>query len=122
MKTVLFAAAAVLALSAGTAFAGEGAGDPFPFRAPGVTTVTTGRAQLPGGLDDPFPFRADGTVMTQAVTSRTFPTNGAEGGIDSVNSLPAGSENGTAAYAQSQRVQQYLASRAARAPTQVAQR
>jgi hypothetical protein len=39
MKTILFAAAALFAVSAVPALAGEGNGDPFGLVAPGVTTT-----------------------------------------------------------------------------------
>ena len=110
MKFTLIVATAAIGLFAGSAFAGEGAGDPFPFRAAGVTTVTTGRAALPGGLDDPYPFRAN---SSPSISAQMLPTNGSEGGLETLNSLPKGAEIGTVAYAHQQSVRNYFQAQAA---------
>ena len=108
MNTKLIIAATVAALSlATTAFAAEGNGDPFPFRAPGVTNYTSnspdvGSAQLPS---------YQGGVVT-AWSQATLPENGQNGEVATANSLPAGAMDGTVAYAQGQRVQQYFAQQA----------
>ena len=112
MKFTLIVATTAIGLFAGSAFAGEGAGDPFPFRAPGVTTVTTGRAVLPSGLDDPYPFRANSTSDNSTMLA---PSNGSEGAVQSLNSLPVGAEVGTVGYAHQQNVRNYFQAQAARA-------
>ena len=114
MKIVIFAAVAGLGLAMGTAFAGEGAGDPFPFRAPGVVTFTKGMAVLPGVATDPFPFRANGTVTTTAMSEQTLPMNGSQDTVQTANSLPFGFENGTVAFARKESVEQYRAAQLAR--------
>ena len=122
MKIILFTAAAALSLSAASAIAGEGNGDPFPFRTPGVMTITTGRAILPGATDDPYPFKADGILITPAMANQVLPTNGSEGAVQSVNSMPLGAEVGTPSYAYNWSVQTYFAARDARAATRLAKR
>ena len=114
MKVTLVAVVTALSLTSGIALAGEGAGDPFPFRAPGVVTYTTGRAVLPNAATDPYPFKAEGTVMTPSMSQQVLPTNGSQGAVQSVNSLPVGFENGTGASAHRASVQQYFQAQAAR--------
>jgi hypothetical protein len=113
MKIVIIAAVAGFGLAIGTAFAGEGAGDPFPFRAPGVVTNTTGRAVLPGANTDPYPFRANGTTITTTMSEQITPTNGAEGTVQTANSLPLNFANGTVAYTQEASVERYRAAQLA---------
>ena len=62
MKVLLLAAAAALTLSTVSAFAGEGAGDPFGYHNPGITTSIGGMKQLPGVADNPYPFQAPAQV------------------------------------------------------------
>ena len=100
MKTTLLVATIALGLGAHAAFAAEGAGDPFPFRAPGVTHEMSGFKQAPGASDDPYPMKNPGHVVTQAENDALLPANGAEGMPQSVNSLPKGFANGMASYAQ----------------------
>ena len=121
MKLVVFAAIATLGLSAGSAYAAEGGGDPFPFRVPGVTTVTTGMAVPSGANDDPFPFRANGILITKAMSDRVLPTNGAEGSVQSANSIPPGANSGTGAYAENQTVQRYFQAQRTQAVARMAQ-
>jgi hypothetical protein len=100
MKSSLLVATIALALGAHAAYAGEGAGDPFPFRAPGVTTVMKGFKQAPGGLDEPYPMKIPGHVVTAAETDALAPSNGAEGTVQSLNSMPRGFTDGMPSYAQ----------------------
>ncbi len=86
MRILFAVAAAAMTLSATAAFAeGEGRGDPFPFRAP---------------------------IVTRFVTGGTLPTNGAEGVVQTANSLPAGFEDGTAAYSQFNSTQAFFQAQA----------
>jgi hypothetical protein len=108
MKSLV--AAAALSLVAGTAFAGEGNGDPFPFQAPGNTVATATVAHLPPHDTDPFPFRAPGVPWSAA---QMLPGNGSDGSMQTANSLPPNFENGTSAYEQAQSVGRYLAQQGA---------
>jgi hypothetical protein len=100
MKSSLIVATIALALGAHAAYAGEGAGDPFPFRAPGVTTSMQNFKQAPGGLDDPYPMKIPGQVLTPTQAEALAPSNGAEGTVQSLNGLPRGFTNGMPSYAQ----------------------
>ena len=103
MRFILFAATIAAGLSAHAAYAGEGNGDPFPFRAPGVTTTFSGYKALPPGLDDPFPYRSPGQAVSQVDRDRMVPAPGSQAPVQSANSLPVGFEDGPASvYARSQ--------------------
>ncbi len=97
-RLIAAAAAAALCLSAGAASAGEGAGEPFPYRATGFTTNLQGMKRLPPGLDDPFPFRAGSQTLSQAASEQILPPNGAQGTVESANSLPVGAGMGAVAF------------------------
>lgn len=121
MKNTLLAAAAALTLITGTAIAGEGKGEPFPFRAAGLTVsaspalhADTGSAAYPDVTGRPAQLQA-------AINPDLIPPNGSEGSVQTANSLPAGSSEGTVAYAQAQSVMRYLAQQASR-PAEMAQR
>jgi hypothetical protein len=85
MKTLI--AAAALSLMAGAAFAGEGNGDPFPFRVAGPTTYLNNYKQAAPASQNPFPFTVPGTPM---VNNAVLPSNGADGVVQTANSLPQG--------------------------------
>ena len=100
MKTALFAAAALI-LFATTAHAeGEGAGDPFPFRAPPVavsrsfTFADTGSAAYPDFAGRPGERLALGGAV--------LPSAGSEGAVQTAASLPRGFTDGSAATMQAQ--------------------
>ena len=97
MRFTLLAATAAVGLFAHAAYAGEGNGDPFPFRAPGVTTTFNGYKALPANMADPFPFRAHAQTVTQVDRDRMAPAPGSQAPVQSVNSLPVGFEDGPAA-------------------------
>ena len=101
MNTKILIAATVAAMSlATTAFAGgEGAGDPFPYHTPGITSS--------GGVDSPA-----NRGVTAAFDNTTLPENGAEGAVQTANSLPRGFENGTVAYMEAQSVNRWYAQQA----------
>ena len=56
MKTILFATAALFAVNAVPALAGEGNGDPFAFHANGITTQL--RAGTAGSMQNPSIIRS----------------------------------------------------------------
>lgn len=95
MKTLI--AATALSLVAGAAFAGEGQGNPFPFRAPPIAVSIQGYQQEAGGSQNPYPFTA---ASRQRMTSMpVLPTAGSDGVMQTANSLPAGFEDGAPAVA-----------------------
>ena len=110
VNILTFAIAALLIASASVARAGEGNGDPFPFRAPGVTNVVspqtyavdTGSAAYPD-----FTGRSSWTVAAGGADALS--ANGSEGAVQTAKSLPQGFAEGTVAYAQAQSVRRYLA-------------
>jgi hypothetical protein len=90
MKTLI----AVLALSltaAGAAVAGEGNGEPFAFQAPAQVMSLQNFKQGPGSSQNPFPFSSAATPM---IANQVLPTAGAQGAVQTANSLPAGFETG----------------------------
>ena len=114
MKFALIAAISLSMLGASIAAhaEGEGAGDPFPFRAPGIVTVRpsvladTGSAAYSNFSGRP------GQVMAQGQS--TLPANGSEGEVQTAASLPRGSFDGTPAVMQARSVNRSLAMAAAR--------
>ena len=109
MRNILLAVA-VLGASTGAAFAGEGNGDPFVYRSPGTTYQGSGM-KLRMVDKDPFSLRAPGAAPggMAAIT----PSSGAEGAMQTANSLPPGAAGvgpvydlgGRAAFANADRVQ-----------------
>ena len=86
MNTKLIIAATVAALSlATTAFAAEGNGNPFPFRAPGETTYTTQAVRDTGTSQYPY---ANPALSVPSLAQATLPENGAQGSVETANSLP----------------------------------
>ena len=119
MKTTLLAAAAAFSLVAATGQAASGGGgrfgDPFPFRAPGVTVAVNPSAYADTG-SIAYPDLAG--RPSQVVTlggSNGVPMTGSQGGVETANSLPRGFQEGTIAYAQERSVQRYLAQQTTRA-------
>lgn len=103
MKNTLIAAAALLSLSALPALAGEGTGDVFALRTPGVTTTTTnmtvaaaadtGSSQYPNVAGRPGSFLG-------VFASNIVPETGSEAPVQTANSLPRGAEQGNLSYVQ----------------------
>lgn len=91
MKT--FIAAAALTVLASAAYAGEGQGDPFPFRAPTQPYSLDHYKQAAGVAQNPYPFTVPGAPMN---TANVVPPVGAAGEVQSLNSMPPGFEDGTA--------------------------
>ena len=100
MRFTLLASAIALGFTATAAYAGEGAGDPFPFRAPGITTTVTGTKLLADQPDNPFGYKAPGQVVTPAQSGAMMASSGSEGPVQSYNSLPDGFTNQDTAFAQ----------------------
>ena len=100
MRYILLSSAIALSLSTTAAFAAEGNGDPFPFRAPGVTTTVTGTKLLADQPDNPFGYKAPGQVVTSQQSGAMMPSVGSEGAVQSANSLPAGFGDNTSQFAQ----------------------
>ena len=116
MKLTIFAAAALISLGLAPAMAGEGTGEPFPNHAGTVTTQTaltvsqvadTGSAAYPNFAGRP------GSDLPH-LAGNVLPASGSEGVIQTANSLPAHFEEGTVAYAQANRVQNWMLAHALR--------
>ena len=109
-----FAVLATAAMPAGAAFAGEGNGDPFPLLhapAPVANPVTSDAGSQAYPTFSAVP-------LATVTAGGTLPTNGSQGPVQTANSLPAGFETGTAAYAQAQSVRSVLAQQAAHGQAQ----
>ena len=96
MKTTLLAAA-LLALAA-PAFAGEGNGNPFPYAAPGVTVAARTQVVLVGSEAYPNTAGRPGSNLAQ-LSDELLPGLESEALVQTANSLPRGSEVGSAAFA-----------------------
>ena len=83
MKTLI--AVVALSLTAGVAVAAEGNGEPFQYSAPTRVVSLENYKQAPGTSQNPYPFSA-GTVPM--VANQVLPTNGANGVVQTANSLP----------------------------------
>ncbi len=107
----------VIAIAAMATFSGsvlaesEGGRGPFEYRNPGVVTIVTpGGKRLPARGQDPFPFRGKETVSQSADPDAVLPPNGAEGIVQTANSLPLHFADGTVQYEQRLRVLAFLRS------------
>jgi hypothetical protein len=104
MKTMLFAAAVALSLSAGTASAAPPynvVGNPFPLSAPSTSIVATPPASDTGSQA----YQGSGPDHAALVfEGQVLPTNGSNGIVQTANSLPPGFQRGVAAYTQGQSV------------------
>lgn len=110
MNTKIIIVATVAALTlATTAFAGEGAGDPFPFRAPATPAYVTSFSRDVGASQYPA---ADPALSSTSLAQATLPENGQQGPVETANSLPRGFEDGTVAYMQAQRTDRWFAQQA----------
>ena len=114
MKLTILATVAALSLATTAHAESEGAGDPFAFRAPGITTVNpstyadTGSAAFPD---------LTGRISQAALAGgpNTVATAGSEGTVQTAASLPRGFSDGTVAYTQAQSVARFLTGREERA-------
>lgn len=99
MKNTLIAAAALLTLGALPALAGEGTGDVFAIRTPGVTTMIAAEAPDTGSSQYPFVANRPGSFLG-VFASDIVPETGNEAPVQTANSLPRGAEQGNLAYVQ----------------------
>ena len=107
--------AALLALMTGAAQAGEGNGDPFPNTA--ARSLVADQVLSDTGSESTPTYGPGVTVVTQG---DVLPTDGSEGIVQTANSLPVGSEEGTVAYAQAQSMQRWAQAHQAVPATQLA--
>jgi hypothetical protein len=107
-KMILAATGLVLTVSAGRAFAGEGNGDPFPFRANAY--VTTSPAFMADTRSDAYPQQTGNNVQPSSL-AQLEPTPGSERLVQTTFSLPRGAGTGTAAYGRMQSVRRHVAVR-----------
>ena len=120
MNTKLIIATVAALSLATTAFAAEGNGDPFPFRAPTVTSPATQYvARDTGSQQYPTPNPAFSSSFNGAPI---LPVNGSNGPVQTANSLPRGFENGTVAFVQAQSIDRWYAQQAEHRFAQSAQR
>ena len=111
MKNTMFAAAGLaLSLPAGWAFAGEGNGDPFPFRA--KPHVATGPAFVAETGSSAYP-QPTGNRGQPSSLAQLEPAPGSEAPVQTALSLPRGAGQGTVAYAQMRSLNRYWAARSA---------
>jgi len=89
MKIIIAAIASTII--AGTAFAGEGDGNPFPFSEPGYTVKLDHYKQAPGGSTDPYPFKAPGNPKG---ANNVLEGGGSESPVQTANSLPQAYQGG----------------------------
>ena len=99
MKNTLIAAAALLTLSALPALAGEGTGDIFAIRTPGVTTMVVAEAPDTGSSQYPVVANRPGSFLG-VFASNIVPATGNETPVQTANSLPLGAEQGNLSYVQ----------------------
>lgn len=98
MKTTLIAAA-LLTLGALPALAGEGTGDIFALRTPGVSTAVVAEAPDTGSAQYPNVAGRPGSFLG-VFASNLVPETGSEAPVQTANSLPRGAEQGNLAYVQ----------------------
>ena len=115
--TVMTALAAATFALAPLAHAGEGNGNPFPNDAEALATVTTSPVARVADVGSEAPINPVGRPGTQLATlsNEVVPGAGSEAPVQTANSLPAGFEVGTVAYAQAQSINRYFAEQARRA-------
>jgi len=112
MRVNILAVAGALSIIAGTAFAGEGNGNPFPFQ--GTAQIVANSVANDTGSQATPSFSGPSVIVT---AGGTLPTNGSQSAVQTANSLPRGFENGTVAYAQAESVSRYLVAQATHAQT-----
>lgn len=119
MRTTLIAAAAALSLFAiNAAHAGEGNGEPFLFRAPGLTALATLQTLAADTGSTAYPDLAGRPSRVVTAGAGLLPAAGSEGVVQTANALPRGAMEGTVTYTQARSVQRYLAQHEA-APVQM---
>jgi len=109
-KTMFAAAGFALSLPAGWALAGEGNGDPFPFRA--NAHVVSGPAFVADAGSEAYPQPTGNRVQPSSL-AQLEPAPGSEAPVQTAHSLPRGAGQGTVADAQMQSLHRYWAARSA---------
>jgi len=110
MKTILIAALAVSALAATPALAGEGNGEPFPFRSRGITTFAAPQRADVGSAAYPDVRGRSGTFVEMSAGS-VVPDTGTEAPIQTANSVPTGFTADKPSFAQLTGAQPMLTAR-----------
>ncbi len=116
MKMAILAAVAAMSLGLLPAMAGEGNSEPFPNSAGTITTHTALTApQLAdtGSAAYPNPRGRPGSDLPR-LAGDVLPGNGSEGAVQTANSLPGHFEAGTVAYAQANRIHDWMLAHARR--------
>ena len=118
----LLTAAFALALGAAPAFAGEGRGNPYNVDVLIGQTVAAGSGQLNGNLGAERPYDPSGLPGTGlTLSAELLPTNGSNGVVQTVNSVPMGFSDGTVQFAQARSIQAWHASQLRQATLMAAQ-
>ena len=116
MKTFIFAAIVATSLGLAPAMAAEGNSEPFPLNAGSFTTqphLTAPRVADTGSEAYPNVVGRPGSDLSQ-LAGNVLPSNGSEGIVQTANSLPAHFEEGTVAYAQANRIHNWMLAHAVR--------
>ncbi len=92
-------ALAPFALAAGPAYAGEGSGDPFAFRA--ALQHTSGAPFVADTGSSAYPELTGNTVQLSTLATLS-PAAGAEAAVQTAASMPVHADEGTVVYAQTQ--------------------
>jgi hypothetical protein len=110
MNTKLLVATAVASLSLATAaFASEGKGNPFPLNLPLYTVTVAGAPRDVGSEGYPAPRQ---TLSSANTAVALLPSNGGNGGVESVNSRPPNWSVGTEQYMQAESLKRWRAEQA----------
>ena len=106
LKIVASIAMLSLGLTAVQAYAGEGAGNPFPFSGPAVPSDGHPFAASTGS--EAFPQLTGEVTQPQSLAAMEL-SYGSETPVQSANSLPNNFADGTAPFAQARIQQRYIA-------------
>lgn len=117
MQNILLTAMALLGLALPPALAGEGNGNPFPGNFGALATTRTVQQSADTGSEGYPNLTGRAGSDLPSLFAGMLPTNGSEGAVQTVNSLPRGAEEGTVAYTQARSVRNWmLAHSGSRAP------
>ncbi len=120
MTIKLVAAVAALSLLTLAAQAeGEGNGDPFTFRAPGLSIVASGSRPADTGSSAYPDLTGRPAQVVTAGGVDGVPMTGSEGPVQSAGSLPRGFEDATVGSAQAQSERRWFANRVSHAAVSV---
>ncbi len=116
MKTFILAAIVASSLGFAPAMAAEGNSEPFPNNAGSFmphAALTAPQVAETGSEAYPSILGRPGSDLPQ-LAGNVLPTNGSEGIVQTANSLPAHFEEGTVAYAQANRIHNWMLAHAVR--------